>query len=159
MSNEVSVGKNAALTKKDIFTIPNSIILHICNIAGGFGSGFAGQIAEKYPFVKDDYKELYKEGKLSLGTFSKHQRGHRVFINLYAMPDYHRKMDDYRCYLDYDALDSALFNLSEESRHFKGFVPVLPYRMGAGNAGGDWTKVTKLLDKHLEFYVVCLKDS
>lgn len=158
MNNEVLVGKNAALTKKDIFTIPNSTILHICNIAGGFGSGFAGQVAEKYPFVKDEYKKFYKNRELRLGNFSIHSTSINTnVINLYAMPDYRHKMDDHTCYLNYEALDSAL-ELATDYLPIAS-IPLVPYGMGAGNAGGDWNKVTKLLDKHLEFYVVCLKDS
>lgn len=54
--------KNAAFTFKDIFSIPNSFIVHITNVEGAFGKGFAGEISKKYPHIKKDIKKCILRG-------------------------------------------------------------------------------------------------
>ena len=64
---------NAAITYKDIFSIPNSVIGHVCNVAGGFGSGFAAAINEKSSKPKREYLGLYNaHGANLLGKASQH---------------------------------------------------------------------------------------
>ena len=37
----------------------NRIITHVTNTKGGFGKGFALELANRYPKVRTKYKELY----------------------------------------------------------------------------------------------------
>ena len=160
--------KNAASTYKDIFTIPYSVILHIGNVDGGFGSGFAGQIARRYPKVKAQYKDWYSNKHLKLGQcmYSElDEDTERYLVTLLAMPTYRKISSKQKCFLDYEALDKALdcfkttwcydYHLDDHPWGFEKRTILIPCGMGAGNAGGDWDKVTYLLDKHLPFYVVC----
>ncbi len=52
------------LIKGDIFQNKKGIIVHGCNVSGGFGSGVAGQIAKLYPEARKAYMEIL--GRASL---------------------------------------------------------------------------------------------
>lgn len=53
--------KGNVLDNLDKITEP-TLLIHVCNDAGGFGSGVAGAIAKKYHGVRDAYMEWYKRG-------------------------------------------------------------------------------------------------
>lgn len=38
-----------------------TLIVHCCNVYDGFGSGFAGAVAKKYPRVKYAYHEWFRD--------------------------------------------------------------------------------------------------
>lgn len=160
--------KNAAVTTKPILEIPNSLICHVCNTAGGFGSGFAGFLADKLPDVKIEYKKLFNDRQLELGKNSYHvvepnvseyllsdktQHSYHV-CNMYAMRDYRRTKTDHTNYLDYSAFANCLLSVNRHV-NMHNLLPVFPYGVGSGNAGGDWEFICNLLDKHLEFYILC----
>lgn len=153
--------KNGALTNKDIFTIPNSIILHICNIQGVFGAGFAASLNEVYPCVKEKYLSRYRAGNMRLGSFiMAYPKSGQLVANLLAMPDYRRDRKDKSCHLSYEALWCSLASAKEfiDFEHdLKHKLIVIPHGMGAGNAGGDWQRVLEIMDEHFPFYVVCKK--
>lgn len=53
--------KGNVLDNLDKVTEP-TLLIHVCNDAGGFGSGVAGAIAKKYPDVRDAYMEWWRTG-------------------------------------------------------------------------------------------------
>lgn len=156
MSNilEITKNHNAAITYKDIFTIPNSVIMHVCNIEGGFGGGFAGSLNAKSSKFKEEYRDLINtHGANLLGKASYHMHEGLNVFNLYAMPFY-RKLNDSpgTVYISYEALSSSIddaLQMTEATRI------VMPYHVGAGLAGGDWETILNILDSKLEFYTLC----
>lgn len=64
--------------------IDNTIILvHGCNLVGGFGAGIAGQIANTWPEVKANYMNNYSNRKL--GNFDVVKVSDKLFVvNLYT---------------------------------------------------------------------------
>lgn len=54
--------------KKDITTVERGIIAHGCNASGGFGSGVAGAIKNRWPEVAAEYHRQYAAGACQLGT-------------------------------------------------------------------------------------------
>lgn len=105
---------------------------------------------------------MYLEGLLTLGEVAIDLLTYdKPIVHLLAMPTYNRTgkytgID----YLDYAALESSLKALRLHMKiHpiFANKTPVLPYHMEAGNAGGNWERIVKLLDKYLEFYIAVKK--
>ena len=153
---ESSLMLNGTLvTGEDIFfQLEPTLIIHVCNIAGGFGKGFAAALDKQFPLIKSIYKAQYRANRLFLGATGFHTSNYITICNMYCMPDYNRSgYKDDKCYLDYDALNTCLKNVAEVAEQHNLKI-ALPYMMGCGNAGGDWTKVVELLDANLPKYTV-----
>lgn len=62
------------IIKGDLFQNTTGIIVHGCNVSGGYGSGIAGIIADKYPeaqheyFLKMDGYSYKQPNRAALGT-------------------------------------------------------------------------------------------
>ena len=135
------------------------IICQQVNCKGVMGAGLAKQIADKYPIVLNDYKELCEKYKsnnyILLGNcqcirISKS----RVICNLFGQYDYGR--DKNKVYTDYAALEKALSVLiifcQEEflfNNNFQCRV-AFPYNMGCGLANGSWDIVLNIIKEFEE---------
>jgi O-acetyl-ADP-ribose deacetylase (regulator of RNase III) len=132
------------------------VIAHCANCFHSMGSGIAPQIKDKFP-------EAYaadcatKKGDLDkLGTISHTTSGKPIVVNLYGQYDYtgrrSGKMD-----LDYDAIRKALIAMKEK---FSGKTMAMP-KIGAGLAGGDWTKIEAIIDEVMrgEYVTIVLWES
>lgn len=51
----------------DLLLSDESVIAHGCNTRGAFAAGIAGQIADKYPLVAEEYKAACRAEKFFLG--------------------------------------------------------------------------------------------
>lgn len=145
----------------DIFESGADIICHQVNCQGVFGRGLAGQIKKLFPGVEKSYKLITKQWQEQEGgkTFKLLGRAcaqpvekeGRWFLlaSLYGQDDYGKN----KVYTDYKALEQAM----EEIR---GFVEVrnkketvaFPYKIGCGNAGGDWEIVEAIIKRVFEDY-------
>lgn len=128
------------------------IIAHVTNCMGIMGAGVAAQIKRKWPKVYEHYVEYCNNidhlfgrrglmGK-ALGVYT--EDGDKVVFNLFAQYDY--GTDSRR--LRYTALSQCFFNMVRELRMtiINGTIKIaIPYKMGCGLAGGDWTFVIALL--------------
>lgn len=148
----------------DIFQSKADAILHQVNCQGVMGSGVAKQVREKYPVVfqwyklrcDEDkkvrercglikstllglaqicYKEDYLVGDPNMDT--------QAIVNLFAQDKYGY---DGQCYTDYDALRKCLEYVN---RIFKGRSVAIPYLMACHRGGGDWDKVSKMIEETL----------
>lgn len=147
----------------------NRVLLHVCNDKGVMGSGIALQIKNEMCGVYDWYKNQIKSNPLA------HNYNLPV-RNLIAQKGYRGCEGDYtnKCYLDYDMLHiqmSSVVSCEMVSRGRK-YSPystteiVIPHKMGADRAGGDWGKVLEIVKGHLGIYphlfrltIVRLEDS
>jgi O-acetyl-ADP-ribose deacetylase (regulator of RNase III) len=117
------------------------VIAHGCNCFHTMGAGVAGQLASKFPVILSTDKAAtdYADNK-KLGTFSLALalNGGACF-NLYTQYEPGPN-------LDYGALVNCMIelNLQAETLLFKPVI-YIP-RIGCGIAGGDWDKVSKLID-------------
>lgn len=145
----------------DIFTSDADIICHQVNCQGVFERGLSGQIKKMFPEVEKTYKILTKQwqdqagGKTAelLGRVSAQpvKKDGRWFLiaNLYGQDDYGKS----GLYTDYKALEKAV----QEIRDFvdvrnKQEKIAFPYKIGCGNAGGDWEIVKDILERTFEGY-------
>ncbi len=155
--------------KGDVLESKADVIVHQVNCQGVMGAGLAKQIKEKYPVVFWAYKALCDEdkrirmqtGQARSGLLGRVQVCYKenypigrvedpqVIVNLFAQDRYGR---DGRCYTDYDALRLCLERVNQR---FAGKTVAVPYMMGCGLAGGDWSVVSRIIEESLrDCYVV-----
>jgi O-acetyl-ADP-ribose deacetylase (regulator of RNase III) len=125
----------------DITTIAQGIILHQVNCKGVMGCGVALAIRNKWPKVYEWYRRQYHKAKPGMIQIV-HIEYNLFVVNLFAQDRYGRD----KRYTDYDALQSCLEKIS--TWRFKNHqdLPVyIPYKMGCGNAGGNWDIVYSII--------------
>jgi hypothetical protein len=107
------------------------------------GAGLAKQLASKFPIVKQKYKEAYKKGEVTLGSTQLIHISTSLYVaNLAAQYNYGTD----KIQTDYNALKECLSKLPKN-------LPIyIPYKLGCGLAGGDWKKVSKILEAELKEY-------
>lgn len=145
----------------DIFDSGADIICHQVNCQGVFGKGMTGQIKKMFPPVEKTYRIITKQWideaggktKALLGKVSAQpvERNGRWFIiaSLYGQDDYGKG----GVYTDYKALENAM----QEIRDFvdvraKEETVAFPYKIGCGNAGGDWSIVEDMIRRVFDGY-------
>lgn len=124
-----------------IFEAGNNIA-HGCNCHHNMGGGVAGQLASEFPYIPKVDKETAYASEAKLGTFSTAVMPgsyNQICFNLYTQ--FHPGAD-----LRYGALVNSLIALNKWGEN--KIVPPLIYmpRIGCGIAGGDWEKVSALID-------------
>jgi hypothetical protein len=117
------------------------IIAHVVNDAGGFGAGFAKALTNWNHVIRDNYKELFTNGHIQLGTThylhlddSNILIAHMVAQNAYA----HWKSNPVA--LRYHHLAQCLNDVGNTAKN-DGYQIWMPYMIGCGLAGGDWGQV------------------
>lgn len=128
----------------------NRVICHIVNNKGGFGKGFALQVKNKYPIVRDRYKDWYHLSFLSndhtfkLGTIQKIDVDENLsFINMLCQDGYKNKGNTQP--LVYDALELCLLQVNESYLSKQIWMP----KIGIGLAGGEWSTIEEIIERCL----------
>lgn len=129
--------------KGDIFKGKENVIAHGCNCVGGFGSGFAYVVAQKYPKVKEMYLKRHRVKGWTLGDIQavKVNDGPLKMI-LNVATQYHylpRNMD----HVAYESLHEAFIKIRDYC-HKNNLSLAIP-KIGAGLAGGDWNRIEAIL--------------
>lgn len=132
---------------QNIMKIESGVIAHQVNCLGFMGCGMALTIRQRWPHVYQRYRYFGKatgNGTLTIGKIQMIRVGDRLWVaNLAAQDDISRE----RRMTDYHALEQCLKKLASWAIKRKLTV-FFPYRMGCGNAGGDWEVVSDLIDKY-----------
>jgi O-acetyl-ADP-ribose deacetylase (regulator of RNase III) len=119
------------------------VIAHGCNCFNTMGGGIALQIARVWPEVKAADKRTVEGDRAKLGTCLPVRvcdNGHMFdVVNAYTQFDFWSP----GVRLDYDALRSCLEWIARE---YNGRRIGLP-QIGAGLAGGDWTKIQAIMNE------------
>lgn len=121
-----------------------NVLIHGCNIFCIMGGGIALSIKNKWPFVYNADR-LTKPGDVNkLGTFS----FAKVNNNLTVVNLYTQKAIGGGDVFEYEAFDKGLQKIK---KHFGLNVNYgVPHFIGCGLAGGNWEKVTKILETHFK---------
>lgn len=138
--------------KGDLLESDADIIAHGCNAVGGFGSGVAGQIAKRYPRVKNAYMLRHREGGHELGEvqFVYAEPGSGQYIaNCITQFNY---LPRGVCHADYEAIRTAMTRVKNWAKP-KNWSIAIP-KIGAGLAGGDWKIIEDILEEVFEDYEV-----
>ncbi len=139
------------IVEGNILDIEKGIIAHQCNMSGVMNAGLARSIRQKYPLVFERYRRSCEAGLFTLGTAQvvKVSDAPLYVCNLAGQEGYGRN----RRYTDYDALRLALRRLAQMSDASRLQV-YLPYLMGCGLGGGDWTIVSSIIEKEIKSTIV-----
>jgi O-acetyl-ADP-ribose deacetylase (regulator of RNase III) len=130
--------------KGDVLKSDEKLIVHGCNCFCTMGAGIARQIRERYQRAyKVDQDTLWGD-KTKLGNFTFAEElnddGDVIFVvNAYTQYKYTRTDVD----LDYDALRESITKICMTFPHNVIAMP----KIGCGLAGGDWKKVSEILEK------------
>lgn len=128
------------------------LIPHVCNNIGGFGSGFAGVVAKKYPPVQLAYFELHRESKKphKIGSFELGivQRvpveDNIVFLNMIAQ---HQTISMNPKPIRYAALVKCMERVSSiaDLQKWTKEVEIVCPMFGSGLAKGTWDFIEELI--------------
>jgi hypothetical protein len=131
---------------------------HVCNNIDLFETGFAAQVAEKYPNVKTDYHLLGR-------NFLSANLGYCQIIKVYEEPKYRHKLffinmiaqNGIKNYsnprpLNYFALGQSMYKISQYIHMNTGFleknekIEIHCPKFGSGLAGGNWNFISELIN-------------
>lgn len=115
------------------------ILVHGCNCFCNFGKGIAVDIRKNFGAAfKADQETAYGD-KSKLGTYSFAETKYGIVINAYTQFNY--GMGKKNC--DYDAIRNVFTRINND---FKGKIICIP-KIGAGLAGGEWSKIKKIINE------------
>ncbi|MGD9106723.1 MAG: macro domain-containing protein [Desulfobacterales bacterium] len=121
------------------------VIVHGCNCYCTMGAGIAKAIKSEFPEAYEADCETERGSKDKLGTYSHatiEKNGNEIIvINAYTQHGY--KGPGMKA--DYDAIRSVFKKLKS---NYSGKQIGYP-KIGAGLAGGDWEKISKIIDEEL----------
>lgn len=120
------------------------VVAHGCNCQGGFGSGMAGQIARRWPHVRQAYLDLHNSGGTILGFFQPVAISESKFIiNCGTQQAYLPRGVNHA---DYNAIDDIMDSLKLYTTNKLTRIGIP--KIGAGLAGGDWSEIEKIISKY-----------
>jgi O-acetyl-ADP-ribose deacetylase (regulator of RNase III) len=144
------------------------VIVHGCNCFHAMGGGIAKQLADRYPIVEETDRQTEFGDKNKLGTSSqvivKSPTTNHLFIVKNAYTQYYWSHE--KDVFEYDAFQRFLnYNTELIIQSYapkEGFVNTknIHYgfpQIGAGLAGGDWSRISKMIEKFSED-VACYAD-
>jgi len=130
--------------KGDILVSDEKIIAHGVNCSGGFGSGFAKAVSERYPSVREGYLYHYNtRGGWKLGEVQLLGVGDgsgREFANCATQQKY--GPPELGPFVSYPAVREVIRNLVQS--YPSGFA--MP-KIGAGRAGGNWDIIEQIINE------------
>lgn len=119
-----------------------TVMAHCCNMQNVMGAGIAKQIKSRYPKAFEADKQWYRQHKDTRSTFSCAVVGSGIIFNVYGQVNYGRQPN--HMYLDYELLKQSLMDVAY---HCDDEIIGLPYGIGCGLAGGDWSEVLKIIEE------------
>ena len=134
----------------DVLESKANLIAHGCNCKGGFGSGVAGAIRTKYPKARHYYLDKFEEDGWKLGEvqFVK-QWDDRWIANCATQDDF---LPRGTVHVDYDAVRTSMSKVKQFA--MDSSLSVAIPKIGAGLAGGDWSKIESILNEVFNDYDV-----
>jgi len=118
---------------KDLTTVKEGIVAHGCNCSGGFGSGIAAAIKNKWPVVAVEFR-CNGTGVDLLGTIQPVQLAQDLIVaNCYTQEFY--GPGDKR-YADPEAIEACCYQLLEMAMEHE--LPLYIAKIGCGLGGLSW---------------------
>ena len=145
------------IVEGNILNATEDIICQQVNCIGVIGAGLAKQIITKYPEVYKSYKQFCKgvkdgDNRNLLGTIQTIQTNDgKVISNLFSQYGYGRDQP----YTNYMALKYCLESILKIAIKFNNSIAI-PYNIGCGLGGGDWTIIYKIIDEVFINYEVTI---
>jgi O-acetyl-ADP-ribose deacetylase (regulator of RNase III) len=141
----------------------NKIICHICNDIGGWGAGFVLAISKKWKYPEQAYRAMTKEERI-LGNveliFCENTTHGVVFVaNMIGQHDIKPMFMADKLVVPpirYDAVLQCLRTVKRLAMQTQATVH-MP-RIGCGLAGGEWSKIEKIINEALPTIDVTVYD-
>jgi len=119
------------------------ILCHQVNLRGIMGSGLALQIRQKWPSAHDDYvRHCRKSAKLGDVLFSIVNDG-QIVAHCFGQSEISRD----HCVTAYEVYPEILKSVEDYSA-VSGSPIFIPYGIGCGIAGGDWSIMLPTIKEH-----------
>ena len=137
------------------------VIAHQANCFNTMGNGIARQLADKYPEVKEIDSRTISGDREKLGrcTMVKINTGQVNFTVVNAYTQY--EMSNTKDVFEYDSFEAFLSRFSQTLPGYtQGALRKVNIgfpQIGAGLAGGDWSRISKMIEKFSED-VACYAD-
>lgn len=129
---------------KNLFDSDAVILVHQVNCKGVMGAGIAKSIRNRYPSVYDVYHDAYVNGRLKLGNVIYAKiNDNKIIANICGQDGYGRNGR----YTDYGALRACFENLCHYAYQNNIRKIAMPYGIGCGLAGGNWSVVSSLISE------------
>ena len=125
----------------NILNCEQKYIIHQVNCQGSMGAGLAKQLANKYPEIIKPYKDTCLknlQSKLLGEVLRTKTKDGKIILNVFGQGYYGIGSKQ----TNYNALIGGLTKIFLNAN---GDV-AMPYKMGCGLAGGNWTKVYKIIE-------------
>jgi len=133
----------------DLFSAREDVVAHGCNAMGRFGSGFAGQVAERMPWARDAYMAAHAGGRVRPGAVIWARDGGRAVANCITQRTYGRS----GLHVDYRALRECMRRVNAAGRDGsdtggppQGFARIAMPTLGIGLGGGEWGRVSEIIE-------------
>lgn len=121
------------------------VIVHCCNDAGGWGSGFVLALSRRWKEPEENYRAWAIEGSdFKLGAVQMVEVEPELWVaNLIGQHGYGKPSDPGFPFVRYDALEAGFQGIAGWAA-LQGATIHMP-RVGCGLAGGDWVAVEQLV--------------
>lgn len=139
----------------DLLDADHGILLHGCNAQGVMGSGVAKLIRAKWPGAYNAYRRVFDQRGLKPGQTIWYRASSDPLLmigNAITQEFYGR--DPSKVYVDYDAVQMCMHEAGIAAREFS--LPVHYPMIAAGLGGGDWNKISAIIERELEGVEHCL---
>lgn len=123
-----------------------TIIAHVCNDIGAWGSGFVIAVSNKWKLPEFHYRKWYikNDGSFKLGEVQYVTVSDDVIVaNMIAQHGIRSRNNAVP--LDYQALRACLANVFKRANELTYSIQ-MP-RIGCGLAGGNWNQVQKIIEE------------
>jgi O-acetyl-ADP-ribose deacetylase (regulator of RNase III) len=134
----------------DLLASDEGVVIHGCNIRGGFDTGFAGVVRKRHPAALDAYMKHHRAGSLILGSVMWAFDGKRLVGNALTQPTYGRSGQ----HVSYEAVRSCMLAVADAARNgilgtpFRGgFDRVSMPLIGSQRGGGDWATIERIIEE------------
>lgn len=125
-----------------------SVICHCCNTLGSWGAGFVLPLGRRFPAAKQNYLRFIGSTKPNerLGKVSYEKVDPNIVVaNIMGQERIYRTADG-KIPLDYNALKNGFEDVLKRFLGYKVPFTIHMPRIGCGLAGGEWSKVSKIIE-------------
>ena len=136
------------------------VIVHCCNDAGGWGSGFVLALNARWSKPRECYREWFREGayagtKFELGAIQIIEvEADLCVVNLIGQHGYGKCSDPNDPFVRYDAVRAGLSKLISVI----GTASIHMPRIGCGLAGGTWWEMGPIIEEVFKDHQVFVYD-
>lgn len=130
-------------------------ISHGCNAQGVMGSGFAKSLREMYPECYEDYRDIYENEGLELGTAYPFCPSTELVIWNAITQEYFGS--DGQRYVSYDAIETCFADINKAIIDTElGIVKEIHIPLlGAGLGRGSWNIISAIIEETCTVPVTC----